>query len=439
MATLLVQPQSRPFAGTVTVPGDKSISHRAIILAAIADGPSQIKGWLPAGDTIATLEAIRALGPAIEMEPLSNQGWNLVIHGRGLTGLRPPAGPLDCRNAGTCMRLLAGVLAGQSFATFLDGSEQLRRRPMHRITEPLRLMGADISDHDGRAPLQIRPAQLQGIDYRLPVASAQVKSALLLAGLYAKYHTRVFEPGPTRDHTERMLQAMGRPVQINGHEITLPPADQPLKPLMLEVPGDFSSAAFLIVAAMIVPQAQVSIAAIGHNETRTGLLDLLADMGGQFSLDPRPLTGGEPVADLAVSFSELHGAEARGHTVVRAIDEIPIWAVAATQAAGQSTIRNAAELRVKEVDRISLLVTELHKMGGQISEQSDGFTVTGPTRLAGAAVDSHGDHRLGMALAVAGLVAIGPTRILHADCIADSFPGYVNAMQALGADMRWID
>jgi 3-phosphoshikimate 1-carboxyvinyltransferase len=423
----------------VSVPGDKSISHRAVMLAAIADGPSRINGWLPAGDTLATLEAIRVLGPAVEMEPLSSQAWNLIIYGRGMTGLQAPAGPLNCHNAGTCMRLMAGLLAGQPFATTLDGSEQLRRRPMGRITQPLRLMGADITDHDGRAPLQIRPAQLTGIDYHLPVASAQVKSALLLAGLYARGTTRITEPGPTRDHTERMLRAMGVPVETSGRQISLAPAEKPLEPLDLHVPGDFSSAAFLIVAAMIVPQAEITLTATGINDTRTGLLDVLSGMGGQVRLDRRSQTGGEPVVDLTASFSELHGIEVGGETVVRTIDEIPIWAVAATQAAGQSTIQDAAELRVKEVDRISLLAAELRKMGGQISEQPDGFTVTGPTRLAGAAVDSHGDHRLGMALAVAGLAAVGPTGILNAGCIADSFPGFVPTMQLLGADMNWID
>ncbi|MCI0647713.1 MAG: 3-phosphoshikimate 1-carboxyvinyltransferase, partial [Chloroflexi bacterium] len=352
-----------------------------------------------------------------------------------------PAGPLDCRNAGTCIRLMAGLMAGQRFPSVLDGSEQLRRRPMRRVTEPLRQMGADIEDSDGRAPLSIRPGRLRGIEFQMAIASAQVKSALLLAGLYADNETRIRQPGPARDHTERMLRAMGVPVEVGGNVVTLPATDNGgwrLRPLELTVPADFSSAAFPLVAAAIVPRSRVTIANVGANDTRTGLLDILAAMGARFEVANARISGGEPLADLVVSFDELHSATAGGELVVRAIDEFPVWAVAATQAAGDSVARDAAELRVKEVDRIGVLAGELRRLGASLAEHPDGFTVHGPVRLQGGEVDSHGDHRLGMALAVAGLVAGHPTVIRDAGCVADSFPGFVETMQALGARMEWV-
>jgi 3-phosphoshikimate 1-carboxyvinyltransferase len=447
---LLIRPQTTPLTGTITVPGDKSISHRAVMLAAIAGGSSVIRKWLPAGDTIATLEAMRAMGVRIEVDRRSTQAWDLRIEGRGLRGLQPPQRPLDCRNAGTCMRLLAGIMVGQSFPSVLDGSGQLRQRPMRRITEPLRQMGANITAEDGRAPLSIRPGALQGIEFRLNVASAQVKSAILLAGLYAEGETRVYQPGPARDHTERMLAAMGVNVTIDGDWIVLKRleacsersrriGDWRLEPLDLTVPADISSAAFPLVAAAIVPHSQITVTNVGINDTRTGILDMLVAMGARFSVSNERTTGGEPAADLTFSFDELHSAGVGGATVVRGIDELPVWAVAATQAAGTSTARDAAELRVKEVDRIGMLAGELRRMGVDVSERPDGFTISGPTRLDSAAVDSHGDHRLGMALAIAGLVARGETLVHDAGCIADSFPGFVETMQTLGANMEWVE
>lgn len=457
MSSLVIQPQKPPLKGTVRVPGDKSISHRAVMLAAIAQGTSVIRNWLPAGDTIATLEAMSALGTPIKIERISDQAWHLEIEGRGFHGIRKPVHALDCRNAGTCMRLLAGILAGQRFPSVLEGSEQLRQRPMGRIVSPLRQMGADIETRDERAPLHIRPAKLNGIDYVLPVASAQVKSAILLAGLYARGETRVYQPGPARDHTERLLQAMGAIIQNEDRWIILQPPfgngslsdasisekkarpETELQPLDLTVPGDLSSAAFLLVAAAIVPHSQITIRDVGHNETRTGILDIIAAMGGAIEVSNRHTTGGEPAVDLSTHFDELHSTTVAGDTVVRAIDEFPAWAVAATQAAGPSTLREATELRVKEVDRISLLAGELRKMAVPIQEHPDGFTVSGPIRLQGAVVDSHGDHRLGMALAVAGLVATEPTRVDNAECIADSFPGFVETMVSLGANITWSE
>ena len=439
--TLRVYPQTQPLRGAVTVPGDKSISHRAVILGALADGDSTVRGWLPAGDTRATLDAVRAMGVEVDTEAVSDQRWELRIRGQGLEGLQEPRSALDCRNAGTCLRLLAGVLAGQRFASTLDGSEQLRRRPMQRIVEPLRQMGARIRSRDGKAPLAIRPATLEGIAYRMPVASAQVKSAILLAGLYAEDDVRVYQPGPARDHTERLLEAMGAPLTVEGNWIALAGTwedDRTLASLDLAVPGDISSAAFPLVAAAVIPHSDVTVKNAGLNDTRTGLLALLQEMGAALTKANEAETAGEPAGDLSLRFDELHAAEAGGEVVVRAIDEFPIWAVAASQAAGVSTLRDAAELRVKEVDRISVLAGELRRMGVDVTEKQDGFSIAGPVRLQGGDVDSHGDHRLGMALAIAGLAAANPTRVRNAGCVADSFPGFVETMQALGARMEWV-
>jgi 3-phosphoshikimate 1-carboxyvinyltransferase len=321
----------------------------------------------------------------------------------------------------------------------LDGSEQLRQRPMRRITDPLAQMGAQIASANGRAPLHITPGQLHGIEYRMNVASAQVKSALLLAGLYANGPTRVYQPGPARDHTERMLAAAGVNIQVDGDWVCLEAGDWQLEAFDLTVPGDISSAAFPLVAAAIVPHSQITVTNIGFNDTRTGILDMLQAMGASFTIANERVTGGEPAVDLTFRFDELHGTTVGGTAVVRGIDEFPIWSVAATQAAGNSIANDAAELRVKEVDRISVLAGELRKMGVDLTEKPDGFTVHGPIRPHGAVVDSHDDHRLGMSLAVAGLVATSPTTIQNAHCVADSFPGFVETMQALGANMVWVD
>lgn len=409
------------------------------MLASLADGLSQVRNWLPAGDTQATLAAMRMMGVRIDVTEVTPQSWDLQIEGHGLHGLRSPVEPLDCRNAGTCMRLLAGIMAGQTFSSVLDGSEQLRQRPMRRITDPLQQMGAKIEATDGRAPLTITPSQLHGIEYRMNVASAQVKSAILLGGLYADGETRIYQPGPARDHTERMLAAIGVPIKTEGNWVRLETGDWRLRPLDLTVPGDISSAAFPLVAAAIVPHSQITVTNIGFNETRTGILDMLRAMGATFTVANERVTGGEPAVDLTFTFDELHSTDVGGTTVVRGIDEFPIWSVAATQAAGDSTARDAAELRVKEVDRITVLAGELQKLGVNLTERPDGFTVHGPTRLQGAEVDSHDDHRLGMCLAIAGLVATGKTVVYNAHCIADSFPGFVETMQSLGADMQWVD
>ncbi len=431
--TICVRPGAA-LRGTVRVPGDKSLSHRALILGALADGASHVRGWLPAGDTLATLRCVRALGIAVEQE----EATTLAVHGHGLSGLQAPAAPLDCANAGTAMRLLAGVLAGQPFASTLDGSEQLRRRPMGRITGPLRQMGAQIADTDGHAPLYIRPAALRGMAHTLPVASAQVKSGILLAGLFADGPTTVSEPGPARDHTERMLQAMGARVDGDGFTVTLTPGPA-LRPLDLTVPGDPSSAAFVLAAALLAGGDEVRVTGVGVNPTRTGLLDILAAMGSPVICEGEHLEGGEPVADLLVRRGNLRGAEVGGDLIVRTIDEFPALMVVATQAAGETVVRDAAELRVKETDRIAVMAAELRKLGAQIDERPDGFRIAGPQQLHGAVVQGHDDHRVAMALAVAGLVAEGETVVEDAACAHDSFPGFVGTMRVLGAEMDWCD
>jgi 3-phosphoshikimate 1-carboxyvinyltransferase len=416
----------------VTVPGDKSISHRALLLGAIAQGASTVRKWLPADDCQATLDAVRDLGVAVDrLSPTE-----LLVHGRGLRGLSPTDAPIDCRGSGTTMRLLAGILAGQPFTSILDGHAGLRRRPMERVAIPLREMRASVETEDGCPPLTITGGNLHGIDYRLPVASAQVKSAVLLAGLYAQGQTTVQQPAPSRDHTERMLKAQGVNIRGGDDVITLTPGTRPLAPYSLTVPADFSSASFPLVAASIVPGADVTIEGVGTNPTRTGLLDVLGEMGAGVKPLNQAEQGGEPVADLAIGSSELKGVEVSGGVVVRMIDEFPIFAVAATQAQGETLVRDARELRVKETDRITSVVTELRALGAAIEERDDGFIVEGPARLRGAHVQSHGDHRLAMALVVAGLIAEGETVVDGAEVIDDSFPGFVDLMRGLGAEIE---
>jgi 3-phosphoshikimate 1-carboxyvinyltransferase len=418
--------------GHIRVPGDKSISHRTLLLGCLADGRSHIRGFLPSADCLATLGCIRALGIGVR----ADNATTLIIQGHGLHGPQRPTAPLDCVRSGTTMRLLAGIIAGRAFegkGATLTGDSQLLRRPMGRIARPLRRMGAHIETTDGHAPLTIYGRRLHGCEHTLPVASAQVKSAILLAALYADGPTIVRQPGPARDHTELMLKAMDADVETSGLSVTLTPRPSPLSPLDLTVPGDISSASFPLAAGLLVPGAAVTVEQVGVNPTRTGLLDVLRTMGADISVENRRDEGGEPVADVSVSASELCSGEISGPTVVRMIDEFPLLAVVATQAEGVTVVRDAAELRVKETDRIAVIASELEKMGARIDPQPDGFAVTGPTALQGTVVDSHGDHRIAMALAVAGLVARGETVVQDADCIVDSFPGFVETMQGIGA------
>jgi 3-phosphoshikimate 1-carboxyvinyltransferase len=422
---LRVHPVQR-LRGRVRVPGDKSISHRSLMLGSLADGTSQVNGFLPSGDCLATLACMHALGVEIEVY----SGTTLTVHGRGWQGLKAAREPLDCVRSGTTMRLLAGILAGQSFDTTLTGDRQLLLRPMRRIVDPLRRMGAEIEAVDGHAPLNIYGRPLHGYEHALTVASAQVKSALLLAGLYADGPTVVRQCGLARDHTELMLAAMGAEIEVDGLDVTLRPGAS-LAPLLLQVPGDLSSAAYLLAAGMLVPASEITVEGVGVNPTRTGLLDVLHAMGAPIQVERDRTEGGEPVADLVVRAGPLHGTRVDGGLVVRMIDEFPILAVAATQAEGETVVHDASELRVKETDRIATVVSELRKMGAQIEPYPDGFCVSGPTPLRGAIVDSHGDHRLAMALAVAGLLAEGDTVVENADCIADSFPGFEGILHSL--------
>lgn len=427
--------RSGALTGVYRVPGDKSISHRSALFGAIAEGRSHIRGFLDGGDCMSTLGVIEALGVEIEYRSTTE----IIISGRGLNGLIEPSQVLDCGNSGTTMRLLTGYLAGQSFYSVLAGSEQLVRRPMKRVVEPLRQMGAHITgrDHGRLAPLSIDGRTLQSMRYEMPVASAQVKSALLLAGLYAEGETETVEPGPARDHTERMLMAMGAPIRREGASAFSKRPEQPLSPLDLTVPGDISSASFLLVAASITPGSELRLEGVGVNPTRTGLLKALQQMGADIVLENPRDEGGEPVADLVVRYAALSGTTFEGGQIVTMIDEIPILAVAASQAQGATVIRDAAELRVKETDRIATTTSELTRLGAQVEAKSDGMIIEGGARLQGTQVSSHGDHRLAMAMTVAALVAEGSTQIEDAAVSADSFPGFEPLMHTMGAELQW--
>lgn len=406
------------------------MSHRALLLGALGDGVTHARNWLAAGDTQATLAAVRSLGVGIE------RGGDCVsVHG---SGWHPPGSALDLVNAGTGIRLLAGILAGQNFPSVLDGSPQLRRRPMARVIAPLREMGALIEAKDGYPPLRISPAPLHGIEYYLPVASAQVKSAVLLAALFASGPTAVIEPGPTRDHTERMLMAMGADIRVAGARIEITPGRR-LRPLDFTVPGDFSSAAFLLAASCLVPGSDVTATGVNLNSRRTGFLEALCEMGAEIAVSGDIEEAGEPAGNLRARHSELTGITVTGEAVVKMIDEFPIFMVTALTAHGTTEVRDAAELRVKESDRLATMTAELLKMGAEIAELPDGFRIRGPQRLTGAVVDCHGDHRLAMSLAVAGLMASGTTVVRDAGCAGDSFPGFAGALRHIGASLQEVD
>jgi 3-phosphoshikimate 1-carboxyvinyltransferase len=393
----------------------------------IANGTSEVRGWLAAGDTEATLGAARALGVPIER----HDTHTLIIHGGKL---QKSDVPLDFVNAGTGIRLAAGIMAGQVFASVLDGSYQLRRRPMKRITNPLQEMGANISSDQGKCPLYIEPAQLKGIRYELPVASAQVKSAVLLAALFAEGQTTIVEPGPARDHTERMLISMGANIEIDGNEITVTP-DVELQPMNLTIPGDFSSAAFLIVAGLIVPDSDLTIEGVNLNPTRTGLIDSLLEMGANMEVTETGTEAGEPIGDIRVQYSDLSGTTIGGDMVVRMIDEFPVLMVAALCSEGETIVRDAKELRVKETDRIAVMAQELRKLGAEIEEREDGFSIIGKQKFMGTTVDGHDDHRIAMSLTIAGLLADEMTAVTDAKCASDSFPGFAETLASLGASM----
>ena len=423
MADLHIQPSSG-LRGEISLPGDKSISHRSVMFAAIADGDTHITGFLTGEDTQNTAKAMQAMGVAIEGLGTAR----LVVHGKGLDGLSEPTGVLDLGNAGTGMRLIAGLLAGQDFFSVLTGDQYLRKRPMARIVEPLQRMGARIDgrSHGTLAPLSIRGGgkTLQAIEYVSPVASAQVKSAILLAGLYAEGETTVDEPSKSRDHTERMLRFFGVEVGERGNRVMLKGRQRLRAKGSLNIPSDISSAAFFMVAASIVPGSDLLIKNVGVNATRTGVIDVLVGMGADITQENQREQAGEPVADIRVRHRKLHGVQIGGEMIPRAIDELPVLAVAASYAEGKTVIKDAAELRVKESDRIATMAAELRKMGAAVTELPDGMEIIGKDTLMGTHCDSHGDHRIAMSVAVAGLAASGNTIVHDTEWIDTSFPGF---------------
>ncbi len=417
-------------SGSVAVPGDKSISHRALMLGAVANGTTEIRGFLAGEDCLATLAAIRAMG--VTVDEVSET--ELRVHGVGLDGLSAPAEALDLGNAGTAMRLMAGLLSGQSFKSTLTGDASLCRRPMDRIIKPLAMMGARIGSSDGKPPLDIDGhAPLSGIVYRLPVASAQVKSAILMAGLYAEGDVAIVEPAVTRDHTERMLRAMGAELNQGETQIMMR-GGQALTGTAIDVPADLSSAAFVLVAALLSSDATITVPNVGVNPTRTGVIDILKDMGANISVENVRLAGDEPVADITASASRLTGIDVDPARVSLAIDEFPLLFVAAAAAEGKTTFRGLAELRVKESDRIASMVEGLRALSIPVDESEDGAVVHG-SKIYGGTLQSHGDHRVAMAFAVAGTVAEWAVRVQDVASVNTSFPGFADCLSTVGADI----
>ncbi len=424
MPVVRIEPVSA-LDGHVAVPGDKSISHRAVLIGAVCEGELRIAGFGRSADTEATIGAVRALG----VEVIEDDVDALRVRGVGLYSLRAPSEPIDCGNAGTLMRLVAGLLAGQDGRTELVGDSSLSSRPMERIAEPLRRMGATVETTDGHAPLAVEGASLRAIDYELPVASAQVKSAILLAGVQAEGATTVVERAPTRDHTERMLEAAGARVTRRPSSVTVE-GGASLRLPDLEVPGDISSAAPFLVAAAILPGSAVTVHGVGLNPRRAGLLDVLERMGARVAIYNRRSIGGEPAGDVEVRTSELVGATVSAEQVPSLIDELPILAVAACHARGETVVRGAEELRAKESNRIEAVVEELRRVGGHIRATRDGFRIRGvPSRLRGGIVDSRGDHRLAMLGAVVGVASREGVVLRGAEAAATSFPGFFDVLE----------
>ncbi len=426
----IVQP-STVVDATVTVPGDKSVSHRALMLGGIAEGKSTISGFLAGEDCLATMAAMSAMGVEVEQSTPTD----VVINGVGLRGLVEPSQALDLGNSGTAMRLMAGLLSGQSFTSVMVGDESLTSRPMRRVISPLAAMGAEIDSNEGCPPLTIRGgSQLRGIDYTLPVASAQVKSAVLLAGLYADGITTVKEPAVTRDHTERMLSTMGVEVDRVDRRISIR-GDQRLSSTNIQVPADLSSASFIMLATILSKRSDVLIEAVGVNPTRTGVIDILQAMGADISLQNARLYGEEPVADIRVRSSTLHGGAVDSGLVSLAIDEFPVLFVAAAAASGKTEFSGIGELRVKESDRIAAMASGLRNLGIRVDETEDGATVHGG-QFRGGEVQSHGDHRVAMSLAVAATVADDPVTVHDVAAVNTSFPGFTECLGKLGVDIQ---
>jgi 3-phosphoshikimate 1-carboxyvinyltransferase len=421
--------QVKSLKGELEVPGDKSISHRGVLFGAIATGKTEVENFLMGADCLSSISCLQGLGVEFSIEDR-----RVVVQGAGKTGLKEPVRVLDAGNSGTTMRLLLGILAGQSFHSIVTGDSSLCSRPMLRVATPLRKMGAKIDGRSGGEfpPLAIRGGKLEGISYDSPVASAQVKSAVILAGLYAEGETRVTEPEPSRNHTELMLAHFGADITSQGTATTVSGASQ-LTGQKIIVPGDISSAAFFLVAGLIVPNSELVIKNVGINPTRSGIIKVLQAMGGQITVSNERFSGGEPVADLVVKSSQLKGTVVEGAIIPALIDEIPVIAVAAAYADGETIIRDAAELKVKESNRINTTASELRKFGAAVSESADGLVITGSSgKLTGAShCQSFGDHRIAMAMAVCGLNAVGQTKIANATCVDVSFPNFFQTLQRL--------
>jgi len=424
-----VLPATRPLRGTATVPADKAISHRGAILGALASGTTHLRGYSSAGDCRSTLSVLRALGVAIDAD-----GQDVRVEGWGESGPGVPGAPLDCGRSGTTMRLVCGALAGFPLKAVLTGDPQLLARPMERVAEPLRAMGATVATAAGGVPpVGLRGGTLRGIEYEMPVASAQVKSAVLLAGLRASGPTTVTEPAISRDHTERMLRAMGARVEESdgvesGRRVRVEPSG--LQAVELTVPGDPSSAAPLLVAAALVPGSDLTVRGVGLNPTRTGLIDLLRRAGAEIEVEEAGGSG-EPIGNVRLRHRPLHGTEVGAAEIPSMVDELPLVGLLATQAEGVTEVRGAQELRVKESDRIAVLVAGLRALGAAVDELPDGFVVTGPTPLRGADLDAAADHRMAMTFAVAALVASGPVRVSGMESVGDSFPGFMATLQGV--------
>ncbi len=417
----------KPLQGSVTIPGDKSISHRAVLFAAIAEGPSVIKGFLNGQDCLSTISCMRKLGVKIEED-----GEVIRIEGRGLHGLNEPSEILDVGNSGTTVRLLSGILAGQPFSSVMTGDESIGRRPMRRVTGPLKMMNASIDgrDYANYTPLCMRGGALQGVHYVSPVASAQVKSAILLAGLYAQGVTRVTEPHKSRDHTERMLETFG--VNVETDEVSAAvTGGQQLTGSEVYVPGDVSSAVFMLAAGALVPGSEITVRNVGMNPTRTGAIDVLKRMDADMHIHSERMLGGEPVADITIKSGALQAVTISGGEIPRLIDEIPVLALLATQAEGRTIIKDAAELKVKETNRIDTVVNQLNELGADCEATDDGMIIHGPTPLKGGKVESFHDHRIGMTMSLAGLIASDKVLVKDTEAIAVSYPGFYKDLEKL--------
>ena len=423
--TKTIAPRSRPLIGSYRPEGDKSLSHRALLFASLAEGESTIRRFLIGGVTRAMLRCLKALGVAWTLD---EEQHLLKVKGVGLKGFKTPTGPLDCGNSATTFRLLAGAVAGAGVACVLDGSEGLRKRPMARIIDPLRMLGAEIESPNQCAPLTFKPATITSLNYALPIASAQVKSCLLLAALSGNAPTAILEPGPSRDHTERMLAAMGARVKnfSEGYGAVVLPQAEPLKPLDTELAGDISSAAFLMVAATLLPGSDFLLEKVGINPTRTGIVDALRAMGADITFENETEMAGEPVADIRIrAVDTLHATTIQGDLVVRMIDEFPAFMIAAACATGDTVVREAAELRTKESDRIAIMAANLQQLGVAIEEYPDGFRISGTGKIpGGATVSAHGDHRIAMSMALASLRAEAPVSIENFEMLNESFPDF---------------